>query len=65
VRPARLVSGEDLKLLGLAPGPGYRGILEAVEEAQLEGRVTSRDQALQFVRLYVSRQQDLAVPKSG
>ncbi len=65
VRPARLVSGEDLKLLGLAPGPEYRRILEAVEEAQLEGRVTSRDQALQFVRQYSSERQGLAVRKSG
>jgi poly(A) polymerase len=50
VRPARLVTGDDLKLLGLAPGPGFRQILEGVEEAQLEGRVTTRDEALQFVR---------------
>ncbi|HUJ40225.1 MAG TPA: CCA tRNA nucleotidyltransferase [Candidatus Acidoferrales bacterium] len=50
VRPARLITGDDLKELGLPPGPSYRRILEAVEEAQLEGRVTNRDQALQFVR---------------
>jgi poly(A) polymerase len=50
VRPPRLVNGDDLKLLGLAPGPGYREILEAVEEAQLEGRLGSREQALEFVR---------------
>ena len=50
VRPPRLITGEDLKSLGLAPGPGYREILEAVEEGQLEGRFTTRDQALDFVR---------------
>ncbi len=50
VRPPRLVTGDDLKLLGLPPGPAYRRILEAVEEAQLEGRLTTRDQALQFLR---------------
>ena len=50
VRPARLVTGEDLKQLGLPPGPDYRRILEAVEEAQLEGRLTTRDQALEFIR---------------
>jgi poly(A) polymerase len=65
VRPARLINGDDLKHLGLPPGPGYRRILDAVEEAQLEGRVTSRDQALQFVRQYSSEKQGLAVPKSG
>jgi poly(A) polymerase len=50
VRPARLVTGDDLKLLGLPPGPQYRRILEAVEEAQLEGRLTTREEALQFIR---------------
>jgi len=50
VRPARLVNGEDLKSLGLPPGPAFRQVLDAVEEAQLEGRLTSREQALAFVR---------------
>jgi poly(A) polymerase len=64
VRPARLVSGDDLKQLGLPPGPAYRRILDAVEEAQLEGRLATRDQALEFVRRYVGEQQGIAVPKS-
>ena len=63
VRPARLVNGDDLKQLGLPPGPGYRRILDAVEEAQLEGRLATREQALQFVRQYSSEQQGLAMPK--
>jgi len=50
VRPPRLVSGDDLKSLGLAPGPSFRRILEAVEEAQLDGSLTTRDQALAFLR---------------
>ena len=50
VRPARLVTGDDLKLLGLPPGPEYRRLLDAVEEAQLEGRLTTKDEALQFIR---------------
>jgi poly(A) polymerase len=50
VRPPRLLSGDDLKALGLPPGPRYRQILEAVEEAQLEGRLVTREQALTYVR---------------
>ena len=50
VRPPRLVSGEDLKALGFRPGPRFKEILEAVEEAQLEGRLAGRDAALEFVR---------------
>jgi poly(A) polymerase len=50
VRPARLVTGEDLKEMGLKPGPVFTEILHAVEEAQLDGRLRSRDEALEFVR---------------
>ena len=50
VRPPRLINGDDLKSLGFVPGPRYREILDAVEEAQLEGGLTTREQALAFVR---------------
>lgn len=50
VRPSRLISGDDLKELGLTPGPPFAAILRAVEDAQLEGRLTSREQALEWVR---------------
>src|SRR6202167_3025333 len=50
IRPAALVTGDDLIASGYAPGPRFREILEAVEDAQLEGRLLSRDTALEFVR---------------
>src|SRR5262249_55319664 len=50
VRPPRLITGEDLKQMGLDPGPRFKEILLAVEEAQLEGRVTEREDALSLVR---------------
>ncbi len=50
VRPARLVSGDDLKQMGFAPGPQFREILRAVEDAQLDGRLASRAEALAFIR---------------
>jgi len=50
VRPARLVTGEDLKQMGFAPGPLFKEILRLVEDAQLDGRLTSREEALTFVR---------------
>ena len=49
MRPAVLVSGDDLIAAGYTPGPRFREILEAVEDAQLERRLTSRDAALEFV----------------
>jgi poly(A) polymerase len=50
IRPSPLVTGDDLIAAGHAPGPKFREILNAVEDAQLEGRLPSRDAALEFVR---------------
>ena len=50
MHPKPLVTGDDLIAEGLAPGPKFREILGAVEDAQLEGRLASREAALEFVR---------------
>jgi poly(A) polymerase len=49
IRPAPLITGDDLIAAGYGPGPLFREILEAVEDAQLEGRLLSREAALEFV----------------
>jgi len=46
----RLISGDDLLALGYRPGPQYKTILDCVEDARLEGRVRTRDEALALVR---------------
>jgi poly(A) polymerase len=50
MRPAGLVTGNDLIAAGYEPGPRFREILEAVEDAQLEGRLLSSDAAMEFVK---------------
>jgi poly(A) polymerase len=50
MRPSPLVTGHDLIAAGHTPGPKFREILGAVEDAQLEGRLLSRDEALAFVQ---------------
>lgn len=50
VRPPRLVSGDDLIRLGFSPGPAFKVILEAVEEAQLNGTLRTREDALDLVQ---------------
>jgi putative nucleotidyltransferase with HDIG domain len=50
MRPSPLVTGDDLIAEGHRPGPKFREILSAVEDAQLEGRLPSRAAALAFVR---------------
>lgn len=54
LRPPRLISGGDLIALGLQPGPRFKEILTAVEDAQLEGRIDSREEALHFVRQHLT-----------
>jgi poly(A) polymerase len=50
IRPPRLLNGEDLIAAGYTPGVKFREILEAVEDAQLEGRLNSHEAALEFVK---------------
>ena len=50
LKPPPLLSGRDLLAMGLKPGPRFREILDAVEEAQLEGRLTSAAAAAEWVR---------------
>jgi len=48
--PPPLVRGDDLIALGLRPGPRFGEILEAVETRQLEGTLTNREEALEWVK---------------
>jgi poly(A) polymerase len=49
VRPPRLLTGDDLVRLGFAPGPSFKQILDALEEAQLSGKVHTPEEALRLV----------------
>jgi tRNA nucleotidyltransferase/poly(A) polymerase len=48
--PPPLVRGDDLIALGLKPGPKFGEILEAVETRQLEGRLRTREDALEWLK---------------
>ncbi|MFI5088844.1 MAG: CCA tRNA nucleotidyltransferase [Terriglobales bacterium] len=50
IRPQPLLTGDDLIAMGYAPGPQFKQILAAVEDAQLEGRLENPEQAREFVR---------------
>jgi poly(A) polymerase len=52
VRPVRLLTGDDLIGLGFRPGPEFREILDAAEDAQLEGIIGSHEDAMIWVRKY-------------
>jgi poly(A) polymerase len=51
IRPQPLLTGDDLIAMGYTPGPLFKQILAAVEDAQLEGRLTEPEQAREFVRV--------------
>ena len=46
--PAPLMNGDLLTAHGLRPGPLFKRILDAVYDAQLEGRVNTQEEALKL-----------------
>ncbi len=49
VHPAPLVTGRELIAAGYRPGAGFREMLRAVEDAQLEGVLTTLEEALRLL----------------
>jgi len=50
IRPTALVRGGDLIDLGFTPGPLFSEILHRMEDQQLSGEITSREQALEWIK---------------
>ncbi|MBI2808371.1 MAG: CCA tRNA nucleotidyltransferase [Planctomycetes bacterium] len=50
LNPPALISGHDLRGLPIEAGPRYKQILDEVRAAQLDGAVTTRDDALALAR---------------
>ncbi|MFO0793532.1 MAG: CCA tRNA nucleotidyltransferase [Candidatus Brocadiaceae bacterium] len=53
VRPKPLITGHDLIDLGLKPGPLFKDILTKIEDEQLEGILTTKDAALERLRVLI------------
>jgi len=49
MRPAPLITGEDLISAGYAPGPRFKEILSTIEDGQLEGALQTKEQAMDLV----------------
>lgn len=49
VRPVLLLTGRDLIAAGYKPGPEFKRLLALAEDAQLEGRIRTKDEALQLI----------------
>jgi putative nucleotidyltransferase with HDIG domain len=58
IQPPALISGHDLiNHLDLKPGPIIGEILEGIREAQVEGEISTRDDALSFAKMYLASNQ--------
>jgi poly(A) polymerase len=49
IQPKPLITGDDLIALGYRPGPDFRRMLTLVEDAQLEGEIKTREEALALI----------------
>ena len=49
IAPEPLVTGRDLIEMGYKPGPVFKRILDAVREEQLENRLTSREEGIEWI----------------
>jgi len=50
IRPMPLITGDDLIAAGYKPGPQFKELLMAVEDAQLDGSINTKEEAMALVR---------------
>jgi len=65
VRPVLLVTGDDLIAEGYVPGPTFKEMLHAVEDAQLEGSIATQDEGLALVRKHFPKPTNALVPPAS
>lgn len=51
----KLLTGKDLKALGIPSGPAYSKLLLAIEQAYLEKKIATKEEAVRFVREKTAR----------
>ncbi len=50
IRPTPLITGDDLIAAGYKPGPLFKELLTAVEDAQLDGSISTKEEAMELVK---------------
>jgi poly(A) polymerase len=50
IRPQPLITGADLIAEGYKPGPQFKELLAVVEDAQLDGKISTREEAMALVQ---------------
>ena len=64
VRPRLLVTGGDLIEAGYRPGPEFKGMLALAEDAQLEGRIHTREEGLALIQERAQNSEHSKSPES-
>ncbi|MEO0073731.1 MAG: HD domain-containing protein [candidate division WOR-3 bacterium] len=54
-RIKRFVTGHDLIALGMKPGPAFKVILQELEDLQVEGRIRSKEEGLEYLKNYLAQ----------
>jgi poly(A) polymerase len=62
-KPTLLLTGRDLIDAGLKPGPRFKALLSEIEDAQLEGSIRTRDEAINLLRELLAKQANGAEAK--
>ena len=50
IDPPPLITGDDLKSLGMVPGPAFKALLETIRDAQLNDEICSLEQAIALAK---------------
>jgi len=58
LNPPPLVTGNDLKASGLKPGPEFKSLLESIRDAQLEERISTKEEAIALAATLLRPKQD-------
>ncbi|AWM38900.1 tRNA nucleotidyltransferase/poly(A) polymerase [Gemmata obscuriglobus] len=65
LNPPPVLTGADLIARGLKPGPAFKRLLDAVREAQLEGRAATKEQGHALVTRLLAEPGDAPEPPPG
>ena len=54
LNPPELITGLDVAQMGVLPGPRYKVLLESVRDAQLDGSIGTRMEAVEMLRQLIA-----------
>jgi poly(A) polymerase len=65
IKPQPLLRGDDLIAQGYSPGPQFKEILRAIEDAQLEGAIHTHEDALRLLHEKFPQSSDHVIPSGS